>query len=176
MPEQSARHALRAAKIGDRSTNDNSPAVSSKRESPISKNLCSTGEKPLIFIIDDNPLDVMMMKRALSKANIAAELEIAEDGEQAVLLYDRIQQDPSRRCPDLVLLDINMPAMNGLDVLKHIRSRGRCHKAQVIMVTTSDLPEEREVMADFDAHYFQKPLDADEYMTLGTTAQTLLNQ
>jgi CheY-like chemotaxis protein len=124
--------------------------------------------KPLILIVEDSAADQYLIKRALSKFHVDADIEVAEDGQIAVDIFDQIDADSSRRCPDLVLLDLNLPRVNGLEVLQHMRSVPRCSQSRIVMVTSSDLPNEREFMEQWKADgYFQKVADKDEFMKLG---------
>lgn len=135
----------------------------------------STSPKtPHFLIVDDNPLDVVLIKRALTKANLLGEYEVAENGGEAISLFDAIVADSSRPCPDLIFLDINLPMVNGLEVLEHMRNCRRCDKTKIVMVTSSNQPEEREVMKLWNAEYFQKPPELSEYMKLGMLAKTIL--
>ena len=130
---------------------------------------------PKILVIDDNALDVTLTKRALAHANIIADIQVVEDGEQAVLLFNKIDCDIAIPCPDLIILDINLPIIGGLEVLEHIRKSSRSNNSRIIMVTSSDLPTEREAMKRCHAEYFQKTFDLDEYMKLGQAAKALLD-
>jgi chemotaxis family two-component system response regulator Rcp1 len=77
----------------------------------------------------------------------------------------------------VVILDINLPKRTGAEVLKHMRASRRCSRTQVIAVTTSDSPHDREQMAQLGADgYFRKPSGFDEFMKLGDLMKTILSR
>jgi two-component system, chemotaxis family, response regulator Rcp1 len=99
-----------------------------------------------VLIVEDNQSDVYLIQRAIEGTNLAIDFHIVRDGQQAVQFFDQADTDPTKPCPDIVILDINLPKKQGGDVLKHMRSRSRCAQAHVIVVSTSDSERDREVM------------------------------
>ena len=79
-------------------------------------------------------------------------------------------------CPDLVLLDINLPKKPGGEVLRHMRDCRRCEKTPVIVVSTSDSVQDREDMSRLGANgYFRKPSQYAQFMKLGELIKEVLN-
>jgi two-component system, chemotaxis family, response regulator Rcp1 len=116
-----------------------------------------------ILLVEDNAGDVLLTREALREAHVAVELTAVPDGEQA-LAYLRDEDVPS---PDLVLLDLNLPKKNGLEVLKEIRDDPALRTTPVIMLTTSS--SSRDVAASYDRGvncYVVKPLDLDDFTEL----------
>ncbi|MEM6638826.1 MAG: response regulator [Pseudomonadota bacterium] len=101
----------------------------------------STRPMPDVLIVDDDDIDVMAVRRALAKANVSPRTHVAHNGEEALALLD--PDATSVKSPCIVLLDINMPRMNGFDFLDRIRNDERLHDLVVFMVSTSDAPEDR---------------------------------
>lgn len=133
--------------------------------------------KSKILIVDDNPADVLLMRRALKLANIDAELHIVEDGEKATQYFDEIDIDLSMPCLDLILLDINLPKKQGSEVIRHLRSKDRGGQTLVLIVSSSDSLEDQNEMTRYGASgFFQKPSNFNEYMKLGPKVQRLLSQ
>ncbi len=102
---------------------------------------------------------------------------MADDGEKTVRFFEQADADPAAPCPDLILLDINMPRYKGGEVLRRLRASARCKNALVVVVTSSDSLRDREDMDDFGAdRYFRKPSDFSEFMKLGHLVRELLGR
>jgi CheY-like chemotaxis protein len=111
--------------------------------------------KPLLLIEDDQ-VDVMTVKRALKEVNVVNPVVNLENGEDA-LAYLR---DPDKEKPCIILLDLNMPVMNGLEFLKVIKSDDDLRRYPVIVLTTSE--EQQDKLNSFNlgvAGYMAKPVD-----------------
>jgi len=117
----------------------------------------------------------MLIERAIRDAKLPVSILQVRDGEQAVQFFDRADRDPDAPCPDLVLLDINLPRKPGSQVLQHLRQSARCARARVIVVSTSDAQTDRSRMEELGADaYFHKPSEFDEFMKLGELVRTVL--
>jgi len=119
-------------------------------------------------VVEDNAADVFLIREAIATAHVKANIQSAKDGEQATAYFAAMDADASAPCPDLVILDINLPKMNGGEVLQRMRASRRCGQALVIVVSTSDSPQDREEMMKLGANgYFRKPSDFDAFLKLG---------
>jgi CheY-like chemotaxis protein len=128
-----------------------------------------------ILIAEDSRSDVFLIRQALQKSGIKAQIHVADDGEKTVKFFERADADPEAPCPHLILLDINMPRYKGGDILRRLRASARCKDALVLVVTSSDSPRDREEMDAFGANgYFRKPSDFSEFMRLGQIVRDLL--
>jgi two-component system, chemotaxis family, response regulator Rcp1 len=119
-----------------------------------------------ILLVEDNPVDVLMTRKALEEGGFGFTLYVAEDGEEALdFLRQTCSADDSRvPCPDLILLDINLPRKNGKEVLAHIKQDPRTLQIPVIILTTSD--EENDVWECYSLYancYITKPVDAHNF-------------
>jgi CheY-like chemotaxis protein len=133
------------------------------------------GRAPKILIADDNRSDVFLIREALKKSGIEAQIYVANDGEQTIRFLDQAGADSSAACPDLILLDINMPRYKGGAILRHLRSNSRCASCLVLIVTSSNSDQDREEMEALGANgYFRKPSDFSEFMKLGQLVSELL--
>jgi len=120
-----------------------------------------------ILIVDDSPNDVELTKAALAEKNLANEVVVAEDGEEALdYLYKRGKfADCEKGNPAMILLDIKMPRMNGIEVLKHIRSNDKFKFIPVIMLTSSN--QERDLVESYKLganSYVVKPVDIVQFI------------
>lgn len=115
-----------------------------------------------ILLVEDNDQDEKLILRALRKVNLANQVDVARDGQQA-LDYLFAEGEFSGRAgqplPTVVLLDINLPRISGLDVLKRLRADSRTHLLPVVMLTSSDEEQDRLASYEDGANSFvRKPL------------------
>jgi len=119
-----------------------------------------------ILIVDDSPKDVELTIAALSEKNVANEVVVAEDGVEALdYLYKRGKFVNADGFPAVILLDIKMPRMNGIEVLKHIRSDPKFKLIPVIMVTSSR--EEKDLVESYKLganSYVVKPVNIVQFI------------
>ena len=109
-----------------------------------------------ILLVDDDEVDVMTVKRAFAKANIANKVFVATDGIEALRLLRADGIPASRR---LVLLDLNMPRMNGIEFLREIRSDPVLQVLTVVVLTTSNEDRDRVEAYQLNvAGYLLKPV------------------
>jgi CheY-like chemotaxis protein len=99
-----------------------------------------------ILVVEDNPDDVMFTLRAFEKNKIFNDVVVAADGEQALEYLLPADEHKALR-PALVLLDVNLPKVNGLEVLRRIRSNSRTAGLPVVVLTTSN--EERDIVDSY---------------------------
>jgi two-component system, chemotaxis family, response regulator Rcp1 len=120
-----------------------------------------------VLLAEDNPGDVYLVREALSLEKLPFELLVRSDGEQMSDFIDQIDTG-TLPCPDVVLLDLNLPRRSGVSLLERLRQSRLCGAVPVIVVTSSASPQDRETATRLGASsYFQKPSDFDEFMRLG---------
>ena len=130
-----------------------------------------------ILIVEDNSPDVYLIREALSRVGLGGHIQVTPDGESAWQFFADAEADAKIPCPDVVILDINLPKRKGGDVLRQIRANGRCASVKVVVVTSSDSARDREEMTRLGADmYFRKPSDYAEFMKLGPVVRTLLDE
>jgi two-component system response regulator len=121
-----------------------------------------------ILLVEDNADDIEITRRAFRKSRVANELSVARDGEEALeyLLGHGRYAGPKRpRIPDLVLLDINLPRVNGLEVLRRIRSSSEFSALPIIMLTSSQREEDVvTAYASGSNTYIPKPVQFDSFL------------
>jgi two-component system, response regulator len=121
-----------------------------------------------ILLVDDNENDILLAQRALNKNNMTHNLVIARDGEEALdYLFCRgkyTKRDPNCDTPTITLLDLNMPRMHGLEVLKKIRENPKTKNLPVVILTSSK--EESDLVQGYALGcnaYICKPVDFDQF-------------
>lgn len=114
-----------------------------------------------ILLVEDDQVDVMTVQRSFKKLGVLNELVVVSDGEQA-LDYLR---NPVKGLPSIILLDINMPKMNGHECLKHLKEHPVFRNIPVMMLTSSK--ERQDVDKCFDlgiSGYILKPVDYAQFL------------
>jgi two-component system response regulator len=114
-----------------------------------------------ILLVEDNEDDELLTIRALQKNNILNEVVVARDGAEAL---DCLFGDNAVRLPQLILLDLNLPKISGLEVLKRIRSEEKTRLLPVVVLTTSDEEKDRVSSYSLGANsYIRKPVDFEQF-------------
>jgi len=128
----------------------------------------ASADEKIILLVEDNADDEALTLRALRKNNIANEVVVARDGVEALdYLFgtgDYAGRDTSEQ-PQVVLLDLKLPRLNGLDVLKRMRADPRTQRVPVVILTASD--EEKDLLDSYDLganSYIRKPVDFAQFM------------
>lgn len=118
--------------------------------------------------MEDNKLDVFMVREALVRHRISGRLDVVEDGEAAMQFIQTVEQDEITPCPDLVLLDLNLPKRSGTEVLAFLRRAKRWTSAKIWIVTSSNSAEDRATTEQMGADgYFLKPASYEEFLKIG---------
>lgn len=120
-----------------------------------------------ILLVDDSPNDVILIKSALGNTHLGNQIIVAEDGEEALdFLYKRGKfSDSDYEMPIFILLDIKMPFMDGIEVLKIIRADAAFNKVPVIMLTSSRDSRDLQECYDNGANSFVvKPVNINDFM------------
>ena len=145
-------------------------------DAPSEKRNCADGRQ-YVLIVEDNKADLLLIRESLKHMHVDAELIVAGDGAKAITVLEEADRNPKAPCPDVVLLDINLPKRSGREVLYVLRRSERCAGARVIVVTSSGLQRDRDDMAGLGANeYFCKPCDYAEFMSLGEAVKRLLSK
>ena len=120
-----------------------------------------------ILLVEDSPTDAELALRALRKQNLANKVTLARDGVEAVTAIfgtDALDDRGSVRLPRLILLDLNLPRMNGLEVLQRVKSDPRTRHVPVVVLTSSQ--EERDLIDSYRLgvnSYIVKPVDFENF-------------
>jgi two-component system, response regulator len=119
-------------------------------------------ETKQILLVEDNPDHVLLAKRALKIANVNGELVVMNDGEQA-LAY--LNGKPASALPQVVLLDLGLPGISGLEVLQQIRNDPMTHDLPVVILSTSDEVSDKQKGYAIGANsYILKPVEFNRFV------------
>ena len=125
-----------------------------------------------ILLVDDNEGDIYLTREALDDAQIINKVSIALDGVEAVEFLKNCLRDGEQSMPDLILLDINLPKMDGTEVLSIIKNDPDLKRIPVIMLTTSSA--EKDILTSYENYancYITKPVDLNRFMDVVRTIE-----
>jgi CheY-like chemotaxis protein len=116
----------------------------------------TTPPKHLVLYADDDKDDIRFVEEAFGENLLNVELVTVEDGQKAIDYLNRLSVlDPN---PCLIILDVNMPKLNGKEALVQIRSMERFKNTPVVLFTTSSMPQDQQFALKYDAGFITKPL------------------
>ena len=118
---------------------------------------------PPILLVEDNPMDLDLTLRAFSKKKFANQIQVARDGEEALAFLPR--WEAGEVLPAVILLDINLPKVNGLEVLRQLKAHERYRRIPVVVLTSSR--EDRDLKTAYDLgvnSYIEKPVNFSKFM------------
>lgn len=118
-----------------------------------------------VLLVEDNPGDVRLTREAFREGKIACTLDVAEDGVRAMAFLRGEGEYAAAATPDLILLDLNLPRMDGREVLAEIKADERLRQIPVVILTTSEAEE--DILRSYHLHancYISKPVDFDKFV------------
>ena len=122
----------------------------------------------VILLVEDNCDDVEITLRAFRKTNVLSEIVVVRDGVEALDYMFAAGAHAGRRTkphPDVILLDLNLPKVGGLEVLRRLRGEERTRRVPIVMLTSSN--EEKDILSSYDlgaSSFVRKPVDFTEFM------------
>jgi CheY-like chemotaxis protein len=121
--------------------------------------------KPIeILLVEDNPAEVRLTKEGLKEARIANTLNAVMDGQSAIEYLQRRGNFRNAVRPDLILLDLNLPGLDGRSVLRHIKEDPQLKIIPVVIITSSEA--ESDIIKSYEAHancFISKPIDFEGF-------------
>ena len=117
-------------------------------------------QKNIVLYADDDPDDLMLVKDAFSKYSQNIEVITASDGAEALSYLKNLSSFDTAPC--LIILDINMPRLNGKEALKDIRSMKRFEDIPVVLFTTSSQLTDKTFASNYNAAFLKKPIDISQ--------------
>ncbi len=125
-------------------------------------------QQKTLLLVEDNPDDEALTLRALNKYNLANHIEVARDGQEALdYLFGegKYQGRNTGEQPQVILLDLKLPKIDGLQVLEALRADPRTRQVPVVVLTSSD--DERDIVRSYDLganSYVRKPVDFEQFL------------
>lgn len=119
-----------------------------------------------ILLVEDSPTDALLTQEALTASDIPSDLQLVTDGVEALASLRQERQYVHQTCPDLILLDLNLPRKNGLELLGELKSDEKLKSIPVIILTTSQAEE--DIVKSYYYHancYVIKPMDFENSRT-----------
>jgi len=124
--------------------------------------------------VEDNPADAALVHRALEEHGVEGGIDVFTDGEKAIQFIQALDAHHVD-CPDLIIIDLNLPKRPGLEVLESVRLSVRCHKLPVVIFSSSDERKDRTDARLLGATwYLRKPLRLEEFLSLGAIFKEIL--
>ncbi|KRE49883.1 response regulator [Paenibacillus sp. Soil724D2] len=120
-----------------------------------------------ILLVEDNPGDIRLIVEVLKEGKINNNLSVVEDGEEALAYLRREGSYQEAIVPDIILLDLNLPKINGTEVLAEIKKDPQLKYIPVIILTTSEA--EQDILRAYDLHancYITKPVNLEQFLTV----------
>jgi CheY-like chemotaxis protein len=116
-----------------------------------------------ILLVEDNPMDIDLTRRAFVRRKLANPIEIAKDGEEALAYLSR--WEAGAPLPIIILLDLKLPKVDGLEVLRQFKSHPQFHTIPVIVLTSSNEDKDIQTAYKLGANsYITKPVDFDKFL------------
>jgi CheY-like chemotaxis protein len=125
--------------------------------------------------VEDNDADVYLVNEVLRQCGFTYQLHVSTDGAEALAFVENLERNDDCANLALVLLDLNLPKIDGIQVLERIRKSARCGSVPVVILTSSDSPPDLAAIRRLHATaYFRKPADVVAYMHLGKVIEQAL--
>ena len=145
---------------------------------PSSKDVLSEGggRKPGILLIEDNPADANIIREALGANDVHCDLFLVNNGEQAIEFVEKVEAQRNS-CPNLVILDLNLPKVTGMEVLERMRASAGFGRIPIVILTSSDSQRDRDDASRYGASaYLKKPSHLAEFLKLGGFFKEMIGQ
>lgn len=118
-----------------------------------------------ILLVEDNDGDILLTTEALNEGKITSTLSVVKDGWEAIQFLEKKEKYSSALSPDIILLDINLPKMNGHEVVKYIKSSDTLKHIPVIVLTTSASPNDvLQSYQNLANCFITKPVDVEDFL------------
>lgn len=118
-----------------------------------------------LLLVEDNEGDIILTKEALENSSFIGKIDIARDGKVAIDFFEKILIKNELSLPDIVFLDINLPKINGQEVLQYIKGHQQLKHIPVIVFTTSS--SNNDIIESYQNHancFVTKPVEVDQFM------------
>lgn len=133
----------------------------------------NVGRAAEFLLVEDNPGDVRLTCEALTESKVKNNLSIVGDGLEAMAFLHREGKYADAPRPDVILLDLNLPKKNGLEVLEEIKADSSLKRIPVVIITSSEA--EQDILKTYDLHvncYVNKPVDLEQFIKVVQSIET----
>lgn len=123
-----------------------------------------TADRVRILVVDDDPADVLMIEEALEQSGVQKTIDVVGDGQEALEFLHRSGRHTAAVRPDMILLDLNMPRMDGRQVLSQVKADPDLRTIPIVVLTTSNA--DTDILSSYKLQanaYVTKPIDLDEF-------------
>jgi chemotaxis family two-component system response regulator Rcp1 len=128
---------------------------------------------PDILLAEDNPADVYLIREALRQNAVECVVRVASDGQEVLQMI----AEPATPVPSLIILDLNLPKHDGIEILQRLRESAEFSHVPVVVLTSSDSPRDRRSATQLGAtRYLRKPSSLEQFLNLGAEFKELLMQ
>ena len=129
-----------------------------------------------ILLAEDNPADVYLIREALREHGVDASVRVASDGREVLRIICPETADTVVPCLNLIILDLNLPRHDGIEILEQLRGSSVLAAVPVVVLTSSDSPRDQKIANQLGATcYLRKPSTLEEFLALGAVLKSLLN-
>jgi len=126
------------------------------------------------LLVEDSAADIGLVREALKEHDVRCELTVFRDGADAISFIDELAAG-LHACPDLIIVDLNLPKRSGREVLQRLRANNTCKDVAVLILTSSDSQRDKDEVAEYNpSMYIRKPSRLQEFLTLGNVFKTFL--
>ncbi len=130
---------------------------------------------PDVLLAEDNPSDVYLIREALREHDVECNLRVASDGKDALSILSGAASDGGAGAISLVILDLNLPRHDGIEILQKLRESPVLEHIPVVILTSSDSPRDRLIANELGAtRYLRKPSNLEAFLSLGAVFKELL--
>ena len=128
-----------------------------------------------IIVVDDNPVDVQLIRWVLDAQALPYELQVIDNGDYALDVVDHLAQQEPLRSPTIMLLDLNLPKNDGIEILEAMRANPALAGVPVAILSSSSSPHDQARVERFHiSRFIAKPPDLDQYLEIGVIIRQLL--
>lgn len=130
-----------------------------------------------ILLAEDNPADVYLIREALREHAVECNVRVASDGKEVLRIILADAENLAVEPPTLIILDLNLPRHDGIEILQRLRESAHLSHIPVVVLTSSDSPQDRAAAIQFGAaRYLRKPSSLEQFLSLGAVFKELLER
>ena len=132
---------------------------------------------PEILLAEDNPADVYLIREALKEHGVDCPMRVASDGQHVLKILAGADSDVSTGQLGLIILDLNLPRHDGIEILQRLQERAELRHVPVVVLTSSDSPRDRLAANQLGVtRFLRKPSSLEQFLSLGAVFKELLEQ